>query len=64
MAVDNLPCELPRDASLDFGEDFTQNVLPHLAEGDPQQVVEGATIASKGALGARYSYLQDFVDGS
>lgn len=28
MAVDNLPCELPRDASVGFGEAFSKHVVP------------------------------------
>jgi alanine dehydrogenase len=28
MAVDNLPCELPKDASEGFGDMFLQNVIP------------------------------------
>ena len=30
MAVDNLPCELPKDASEDFGREFINKVLPNL----------------------------------
>ncbi len=30
MAVDNLPCELPRDASDDFGKDLMERVLPSI----------------------------------
>ncbi len=64
MAVDNLPCELPRDASKDFGEDFAQFVLPHLIAEDPQQVITRATIAKDGALGPHFQYLQDYVEGN
>lgn len=30
MAVDNLPCELPRNASHDFGREFLRQILPSL----------------------------------
>ncbi|KAA9333227.1 alanine dehydrogenase [Hymenobacter busanensis] len=61
MAVDNLPCELPRNASRDFGRQLIDNVLPHLFGGDPEGVIERATIARGGQLMPRYQYLQDYV---
>jgi len=63
MAVDNLPCELPRNASTDFGEMLLENVLPGLIENDDRNIIKNATIASGGKLTERYSYLQDYVDG-
>lgn len=63
MAVDNLPCELPRDASTSFGNELVNNVLPELLGGDAQQIIQKATIAKDGKLTANYSYLQDYVDG-
>ncbi|WP_089332434.1 NAD(P)-dependent oxidoreductase [Hymenobacter mucosus] len=62
MAVDNLPCELPRNASRDFGRQLIDNVLPHIMlEAGPDDVIERATIARNGALTARYQYLADYV---
>jgi saccharopine dehydrogenase (NAD+, L-lysine forming) len=61
MAVDNLPCELPRNASRDFGRQLIDNVLPHLFGPDPDAVIERATIARAGRLTPRYEYLQDYV---
>ncbi len=63
MAVDNLPCELPRDASRDFGNEIVNNVLPHLLGKDEKQIISRATIAENGKLTERYTYLQDYVDG-
>ncbi len=63
MAIDNLPCELPRDSSQDFGEMFLTHILPALMENDPTGVIERATIAAQGRLSPRYQYLQDYVDG-
>lgn len=63
MAVDNLPCELPRNASEDFGRDLIDNVLPHLLGDDKEEVIKRATIADKGKLTEKYSYLQNYVDG-
>lgn len=61
MAIDNLPCELPRDASTDFGNMLLENVLPHLLGNDEQGIIRKATIAEGGQLTSRYSYLQEWV---
>ncbi|ELR69963.1 Lysine ketoglutarate reductase [Fulvivirga imtechensis AK7] len=63
MAVDNLPCELPRNASGDFGRELIDNVLPHLLGDDSENVIKRATIAENGRLTERYSYLQNYVEG-
>ena len=63
MAVDNLPCELPRDASLGFGEAFVKNVIPAFFNGDAKGVLHRARMTQNGRLTARYRYLQDYVDG-
>ena len=61
MAVDNLPCELPKDASEDFGEELIQKVLPSLIGRDDDAVIERATIAQNGKLMPAFEYLQDYV---
>jgi saccharopine dehydrogenase (NAD+, L-lysine-forming) len=61
MAVDNLPCELPRNASRDFGRQLLDQFFPHLLGGDGAGVVARATIASAGQLQPRYTYLADYV---
>jgi alanine dehydrogenase len=61
MAVDNLPCELPRNASRDFGRQLLDNVLPHLVGDDTEGVIARATIAKDGKLTERYQYLADYV---
>ncbi|TGE15940.1 NAD(P)-dependent oxidoreductase [Hymenobacter elongatus] len=63
MAVDNLPCELPRNASRDFGRQLLDTVFPHLLSADADAVIERATIASGGQLAERYQYLSDYVAG-
>jgi len=63
MAVDNLPCELPRNASEDFGRELINNVLPHLLGDDSEEVIKRATITENGKLTKKFAYLQDFVDG-
>ena len=63
MAVDNLPCELPRDASVGFGDAFVKNVIPAFFNGDQDGVLERARMTKEGKLTKRYAYLQDYVDG-
>ncbi|WBL26416.1 NAD(P)-dependent oxidoreductase [Zunongwangia sp. HGR-M22] len=61
MAVDNLPCELPKDASEGFGEMFLEHVLPAFFNNDKNGILERARMTKDGKLTPRYSYLQDFV---
>ena len=63
MAVDNLPCELPRDASVGFGEAFSKYVIPSFFNDDKDGVLERARMTQDGKLTPRYGYLQDYVDG-
>ena len=63
MAVDNLPCELPKDASEGFGEMFLKNVLPAFFNGDKEGILERARMTKDGKLTERFRYLQDYVDG-
>lgn len=62
MAVDNLPCELPQDASKGFGEQFLQHVIPAFFNNDKDGILERAKITENGKLTKRFSYLQDYVD--
>ncbi len=63
MAVDNLPGELPRDASEDFGRMLLEHVMPALLGDDRDGIIDRATIAEDGNLTPRFSYLQDYVEG-
>ena len=63
MAVDNLPCELPKDASEGFGEMFLENVIPAFFNEDIDGILERAQMTFQGKLTPRFAYLQDFVDG-
>ncbi|MFT5848070.1 MAG: alanine dehydrogenase, partial [Psychroserpens sp.] len=64
MAVDNLPCELPKDASEGFGELFLEYVLPAFFNDDALGILKRAKITTpNGELTERFSYLQDYVDG-
>jgi alanine dehydrogenase len=61
MAVDNLPCELPRDASRDFGQELINNVLPQFWNNDEDDILSGATIAENGKLTESFSYLSNYA---
>ncbi|WP_025667850.1 NAD(P)-dependent oxidoreductase [Aquimarina megaterium] len=63
MAVDNLPCELPKDASTGFGDMFLEHVIPAFFNDDKDGILERARMTKDGKLTERYSYLQDYVEG-
>ncbi len=63
MAVDNLPAELPRDASEGFGEAFVNHVIPAFFNGDKDGILERARMTKNGQLTPEFSYLLDYVDG-
>ncbi len=63
MSVDNLPCELPKDASEGFGTMFLQHVIPAFFNNDKEGILKRARITENGKLTERFSYLQDYVDG-
>jgi len=60
MAVDNLPSELPRDASEEFGDSVISEILPYLIEKDDGRI-NRATTASQGKFCSSFSYLKDFI---
>lgn len=62
MSVDNLPCELPKDASEGFGEMFMKHVIPAFFNGDKDGILERAKMTENGKLTKRFEYLQDYVD--
>jgi len=61
MSIDNLPGELPRDASVDFGKTLIDKVFPHFVGNDIEGVVERATILKNGKLTPRFEYLTDYL---
>lgn len=74
MAVDNLPCELPRDASRDFGRELIDQVLPYLLFEDnldylkQHNFTDGnriarATITKDGKLTKEFEYLRGYLEG-
>ena len=63
MAVDNLPCEIPKDASEGFGTMFLKHVIPAFFNGDKEGLLARAKMTENGKLTPKFSYLQDYVDG-
>jgi alanine dehydrogenase len=64
MSVDNLPCELPKDASEGFGEMFMEHVVPAFFNGDKDGILQRAKMTENGKLTKRFEYLQDYVADS
>jgi len=63
MSVDNLPCELPKDASEGFGAMFMQYVIPAFFNNDKDGILERAKMTENGKLTERFAYLQEYVEG-
>ncbi len=72
MAVDNLPCEVPRESSEYFSRVLSE-MIPPLARADFRAGFDSlllpphlkkAVIAHRGALAPDYRYLQEFLDRS
>ena len=63
MAVDNLPCELPKDSSEGFGEMFLEHVIPAFFNNDKDGILQRAKITENGKLTERFLYLKDYVEG-
>lgn len=61
MAVSNLPCELPKDASQDFGDSILDRVIPHLIN-DKENIILNATICEKGDLTPSFEYLRNYIN--
>ena len=60
MAVDNLPNELPRDASQYFGVHLEKYVLKELLK-EGSALIHRATICKEGKLTDTYEYLSDYA---
>lgn len=63
MAVDNLPSELPKDASEDFGLNLLEKIFPLLVEADKEDILAKATICKNGDLTPNFEYLRDYLNG-
>ena len=63
MAVDNLPCELPRDSSEGFGKTFIDKIIPAFFNDDKDGILARSKMTENGQLTPAFSYLKDYVDG-
>jgi alanine dehydrogenase len=61
MAIDNLPTELPRNASEDFGKQLMQHLIPELLK-DESRILDQATIAKEGDLTIEFIFLKEYVN--
>lgn len=63
MAVDNLPCELPKDASQGFGDMFLEHVIPAFFDGDKDGILQRAQITTAaGELTPKFEYLRGYAE--
>lgn len=62
MSIDNLPGELPRDASLDFGRQLMTETLQDLFSLPESAIIRRATILKKGKLTPEFAYLEDYLN--
>lgn len=64
MAIDNLPCELPKDASIDFGNELIANIFDSLFVSDPDKMIYRASETTlHGELNEPFKFLEDYVAG-
>ena len=61
MAVDNLPSELPKESSKEFGDGIVKEVLPYILEKDDGRIKK-ATITKNGDFLPPYKYLIDYIN--
>lgn len=63
MAVDNLPGELPRNSSEDFGLGLIEKVFPSLFGNDEKGIIQRASITNlEGQLNKPFEYLNNFIN--
>jgi saccharopine dehydrogenase (NAD+, L-lysine forming) len=62
MAIDNLPCELPRSSSDEFGRDLIDRIMNPLIYSKPEGIATRATVAKAGKLTTNFEYLIDYVN--
>ena len=60
MAVDNLPSELPKEASEEFGNSIISQVIPYLINVDDGRISRATTI-SNGKFSSKFNYLNNFI---
>ena len=61
MAIDNLPNELPRDASNNFGQELVSSVFESLLNDPDCEMIQNSTIVKEGEFTENYTYLEEFL---
>jgi alanine dehydrogenase len=61
MAIDNLPSELPRDASDFFGRQLIDHAIPELLKDNQSEIIRRALVTDQGTLTERFAYLENYV---
>lgn len=64
MSVDNLPCELPKDASEGFASMFSTHVIPAFFNNDADGILKRSMVTHEGKLTEKFRYLQNYVDAN
>jgi hypothetical protein len=65
MSIDNLPCELPKDASEDFGNELIKNVFPDLFTDLMRPSIWKATeTTEEGKLTPHFEYLKEYAESA
>lgn len=62
MTIDNLPNEMPRDASKSFGQQFINHILEELLQGYDSPIIKRGTITAHGDLTENFEYLRDYLN--
>ena len=60
MAVNNLPNELPREASEEFGDKLIEYVITEILK-EESKIIERASIAKEGRLTLPFRYLTEYA---
>ena len=61
MAVDNLPSELPKDSSSEFGNGIINEVIPYILGKDDGRILN-STITTEGRFLEKYNYLNEYIN--
>ncbi len=62
MAIDNLPSELPKRSSTQFGQQFKEHILPLLINDVSNPILQKANVLDQGKFSAHFQYLKDFLN--
>jgi len=62
MAIDNLPCELPRSSSEEFGRDLIDRIMNPLISGKPEGIISRAIVTKEGKLTPNFDFLTDYIN--